>query len=95
MGIYSIRWRIFTENKAIKSRQVKSRQVNIILNYKIHYTFYCVVYSIMIYLLYTNTRLGRLCFLPLFFDVFLLFGCYSLSEKRFYNRMFLKHNITL
>jgi hypothetical protein len=31
-----------------------------ILKYKIHYKFYCVVYSIMIYLLYTNTRLGRL-----------------------------------
>jgi hypothetical protein len=29
-----------------------------ILKYKIHYKFYCVVYSIMIYLLYTNTRLG-------------------------------------
>ena len=32
-----------------------------ILKYKIHYKFYCVVYSIIIYLLYTNTRLGRLC----------------------------------
>ena len=32
-----------------------------ILKYEIHYKFYCVVYSIMIYLLYTNTRLGRLC----------------------------------
>jgi hypothetical protein len=31
-----------------------------ILKYKIHYKFYCVVYSIIIYLLYTNTRLGRL-----------------------------------
>jgi hypothetical protein len=31
-----------------------------ILKYKIHYKFYCVVYSIMIYLLHTNTRLGRL-----------------------------------
>jgi hypothetical protein len=31
-----------------------------ILKYKIQYKFYCVVYSIMIYLLYTNTRLGRL-----------------------------------
>ena len=31
-----------------------------ILKYKIHYKFYCVVHSIMIYLLYTNTRLGRL-----------------------------------
>jgi hypothetical protein len=31
-----------------------------ILKYKIHYKFYCVVYShtIMIYLLYTNTRLA-------------------------------------
>ena len=31
-----------------------------ILKYKIHYKFYCVVYSIIIYLLYTDTRLGRL-----------------------------------
>jgi hypothetical protein len=31
-----------------------------ILKYKIHYKFYFVVYSIMIYLLYTNTHLGRL-----------------------------------
>jgi hypothetical protein len=29
-----------------------------ILKYKIHYKFYCVVYSIIIYLLYTDTRLG-------------------------------------
>ena len=33
-----------------------------ILKYKIHYKFYCLVYFIMIYLLYTDTRLGRLCF---------------------------------
>ena len=32
-----------------------------ILKYKIHYKFYCLVYFIMIYLLYTDTRLGRLC----------------------------------
>jgi hypothetical protein len=32
-----------------------------ILKYKIHYKFYCVIYSIIIYLLYTDTRLGRLC----------------------------------
>ena len=31
-----------------------------ILKYKIHYKFYCLVYFIMIYLLYTDTRLGRL-----------------------------------
>ena len=37
-----------------------------ILKYKIHYKSYCVVYSIMIYLLYTNTRLGRLCMITLF-----------------------------
>jgi hypothetical protein len=29
-----------------------------ILKYKIHYKFYCVVYSVIIYLLYTDTRLG-------------------------------------
>jgi hypothetical protein len=31
-----------------------------IFKYKIHYKFYCVAYSMMIYLLYTNTRLGHL-----------------------------------
>ena len=38
----------------------QSRQVNMIFKYKIHYKFYCLVYFIMIYLLYTDTRLGRL-----------------------------------
>jgi hypothetical protein len=37
-----------------------------ILKYKIHYKFYCVVYSIIIYLLHTDTRLGRLCCIQLF-----------------------------
>jgi hypothetical protein len=40
-----------------------------ILKYKIHSKFYCVVYSIMIYLLHTNTRLGRLWYHRSFFNL--------------------------
>jgi hypothetical protein len=32
-----------------------------ILKYKMHSKFYCVVYSVMIYLLYTNTRPWAAC----------------------------------